>query len=115
MTEKNTAVELKPCRECGMPCHAEEYHPYAACLMFRGCWDSKTVRANLDAIRSNLVPKAARRVVTMEQVTRVFNQRGFYKESPDDTEKTLRPMKIINDLWIDLESLFAEPETEGQK
>ena len=35
------------CGECGMPCEPAEYHPYAACLMFKGCHNSATVRANL--------------------------------------------------------------------
>lgn len=35
------------CSECGMPCDPAEYHPYAACLMFKGCHNSATVRANL--------------------------------------------------------------------
>lgn len=40
----------KPCAECGMNVRLGEYHPYAACLMFKGCGDGETVRANLDAI-----------------------------------------------------------------
>ena len=40
----------KPCGECGMPVRLGEYHPFAACLMFKGCQSSSTVRANLDAI-----------------------------------------------------------------
>lgn len=28
------------CAECGMPCKADEYHPYAACLMFKQYHDS---------------------------------------------------------------------------
>lgn len=40
-------VELLPCGECGMPCRAGEYHPFAACLMFKACHNSETVRANL--------------------------------------------------------------------
>ena len=48
MTAKESkAVALEGCRECGMPCTPTEYHPYAACLMFRGCQNSATVRANL--------------------------------------------------------------------
>jgi hypothetical protein len=27
-----------------------EYHPYAACLMFKACGDGSVVRANLDAV-----------------------------------------------------------------
>jgi len=38
------------CMECGMPTEANEYHPYAACLMFKGCHDGAVVRANLDAV-----------------------------------------------------------------
>ena len=29
------------------------YHPYAACLMFRGCNDGDLVTANLDAVRAH--------------------------------------------------------------
>ena len=35
------------CTECGMACAVGEYHPYAACLMFKACHSSVTVRANL--------------------------------------------------------------------
>ena len=40
-------MDRSECRDCGMPCEPNEYHPYAACLMFRGCHNSATVRANL--------------------------------------------------------------------
>lgn len=40
-------VTMKPCGDCGMPCTPAEYHPYAACLMFKACHNSATVRANL--------------------------------------------------------------------
>ncbi|GKS92757.1 hypothetical protein [Acidovorax sp. SUPP2539] len=49
MTAETT---LAPCGECGMPCLPAEYHPYAACLMFKACHNSDTVRANLDAVRA---------------------------------------------------------------
>ena len=41
------------CIECGMMCEAVEYHPYAACLMFKQCLNSETVRANLQAVRDD--------------------------------------------------------------
>lgn len=41
---------VTPCMECSMPVAAKEYHPYAACLMFKGCGDAKTVRDNLDGV-----------------------------------------------------------------
>jgi hypothetical protein len=40
-------AEKMTCTQCGMPCEAGEYHPYAACLMFTACHDSEMVRANL--------------------------------------------------------------------
>lgn len=46
MSDDSRVVE-EACRECGMPCTPTEYHPYAACLMFRGCHNSKVVRENL--------------------------------------------------------------------
>lgn len=47
LTDGLTAAD--PCLECGMLVRGDDYHPYAACLMFRGCHDSETVQANLDA------------------------------------------------------------------
>ena len=41
------------CQDCGMPVGETEYHPYGACLMFRGCGDAIIVSANLDAVRAN--------------------------------------------------------------
>ncbi len=53
MTADTTqGASLAPCGDCGMPCTPREYHPYAACLMFKACHNSETVRANLDAVRA---------------------------------------------------------------
>lgn len=41
---------MDECKECGMPVEVGEYHPYAACLMFKACHDSATVQANLDSV-----------------------------------------------------------------
>lgn len=41
---------LPACTECGMVVTLGEYHPYAACLMYKGCKNEKTVRENLQAI-----------------------------------------------------------------
>jgi hypothetical protein len=39
------------CAECGMVLSSpNEYHPYAACLMYKGCKDENTVRLNLLAV-----------------------------------------------------------------
>ena len=48
-----TEVGWSVCAECGMGCNAGEYHPYAACLMFKQCRNSETVRANLAAVRAD--------------------------------------------------------------
>src|SRR3546814_6537942 len=48
------------CGDCGMPCASDEYHPYAACLMFKACHNTTIVRANLEAAL------ASRRVVVGE-------------------------------------------------
>lgn len=47
-SEKKVRCEL--CAECGMPVFSGEYHPYAACLMFRTCKDSEVVARNLEAV-----------------------------------------------------------------
>lgn len=42
---------LPACACCGMVLeHPEEYHPFAACLMYKQCKDESTVRANLFAV-----------------------------------------------------------------
>jgi hypothetical protein len=41
---------MRECKECGMLVEPGEYHPYAACLMFKACGDSSVVRANLVAV-----------------------------------------------------------------
>lgn len=50
MSEVRDLPTIAHCTECGMPCEAAEYHPYAACLMYMACHDSETVRANLPDI-----------------------------------------------------------------
>ncbi|WP_156962428.1 hypothetical protein [Salinisphaera hydrothermalis] len=41
------------CQECGMTLRKPgEYHPFAACLMFKACGDSDTVRASLSDVRA---------------------------------------------------------------
>jgi hypothetical protein len=41
------------CKECGMLVEPGEYHPYAACLMFKACGIGVVVRANLDAVQAH--------------------------------------------------------------
>ena len=50
--------DAMPCAECGMQVDAGEYHPYAACLMFRACASAQTVRTNLKAVldKSSAMP-----------------------------------------------------------
>ena len=41
------------CAECGMTVNKDKpYHPYAACLMFKGCANSEMVQSNLDSVLS---------------------------------------------------------------
>lgn len=47
LMKESEMAEKMTCTQCGMPCDAGEYHPYAACLMFTACHNSETVRANL--------------------------------------------------------------------
>jgi hypothetical protein len=44
------AMTIEPCGDCGMPCEPGEYHPFAACLMFKACHQSDVVRANLQFV-----------------------------------------------------------------
>ena len=39
------------CGHCGMDIDRDRtYHPYAACLMYKSCYDAPTVEANLAAV-----------------------------------------------------------------
>ena len=38
------------CHQCGMVCQPNEYHPYAACILYGAIHDGDAVRANLNAI-----------------------------------------------------------------
>lgn len=42
--------EFTTCQECGMACARGEFHPFGACLMFKGCHDGEMVRASLNAL-----------------------------------------------------------------
>lgn len=51
LLEASVALPELTCTECGMLCAVREFHPFAACLMFKACRDSDKVRANLAFIR----------------------------------------------------------------
>lgn len=56
------------CQECGMVCRTPtEYHPYAACLMFKACHDGDKVRANLEAVRAD-APEAGQGAAAVQAV-----------------------------------------------
>lgn len=62
------------CSECGMILHStDEYHPYAACLMFKQCQDSVIVRANLEAVK-----QAGYRAALPQPTTDVPTEPGAY-------------------------------------
>ena len=80
-------AELVTCGECGMPCTPNEYHPFAACLMFKACHDSRVVRANLESLAQQpqagewvLVPRepTPEMLDGMSQAT--FDTSGSHKE-----------------------------------
>lgn len=61
--------KLKPCGDCGMPVAAGEYHPFAACLMFKACGNSDTVRANLAAVRLDATAEFAKTMSELESAS----------------------------------------------
>lgn len=69
---------LAPCGECGMPCTRAEYHPYAACLMFKACQNSDTVRANMQAVRAQAAPQGPALVpLTDAKLVACIERAGF--------------------------------------
>lgn len=76
----NAGRELIACRECGMPVASGEYHPYAACLMFRGCLDSKVVRANLSSVaraQTSGVPEESALIEARKQLINTPELKNF--------------------------------------
>jgi hypothetical protein len=78
------------CQECGMVTKsAGEYHPYAACLLFRACGNGNEVRAHLAAVQAERA--------TAEQSAPVVATHGAFHTSVivklllDEAFHTLRP------------------------
>ena len=50
------------CTECGMITNTGEYHPYAACLLFKACGSGYEVRNQLQYIAEHAQAESARRI-----------------------------------------------------
>ena len=96
MTEAGWTV----CIECGMMCEAVEYHPYAACLMFKQCLNSETVRANLQAVRDDSYHQG--RVAGLREC-----KHGL------DIALDEGPLKAALYRWIDARAERLEREAQG--
>ena len=55
------------CHQCGMVCQPNEYHPYAACILYGAIHDGDAARANLNAIAQHARQEALREVVALHQ------------------------------------------------
>lgn len=89
MTAPDLIAELSPCGDCGMPCEQNEYHPYAACLMFKTCHNSDTVRGNLQDVQDYAVrthhaeiEAMARDAVPVSELAKLLP--GVYYMTPPD-------------------------------
>ncbi len=52
-------MQIHECTECGMTVNKSEYHPYAACLMFKSSKSSRTVRSSLRAVKKHAIKDEA--------------------------------------------------------
>jgi hypothetical protein len=62
---------MPECQECGMVVAAGEYHPYAACLMFKACHDGDKVRESLRAVLNDARRTAPDREAVIEECAKV--------------------------------------------
>lgn len=85
MPEKQKANTA--CVECGMPVMAADYHPYAACLMYKGCQDAYLVQQNIDAVRYDCMKIGQE----LEKHRTETEQVGWDKMHP---ETTVAPPKL---------------------
>ena len=56
----------KKCSGCEMMLDRNEYHPYAACLLFKQTKNSETVRENLIDVRNKGIEQAAALVALVD-------------------------------------------------
>lgn len=82
------AEGLTACAECGMSCESGEYHPYAVCLMFKGCHDSEKVRANLPAL-------ARQRSPILERAARLLGAEAMHYRNSDTMGGKLRYQQLL--------------------
>lgn len=76
-------VDGMRCAECGMPCLWGDYHPYAACLMFKQCHNSETVLANLKHVQNT-----ARQAILVEAVKEIRSRKAA-DDVADNLNETL--------------------------
>ena len=75
---------LGVCQECGMEVEKNEYHPYAACLLFKASHNSKVVNENLKAVRNHAIDYCAMVCDGADKNTH-----------PSDLADTIRGLKAI--------------------
>jgi hypothetical protein len=78
------------CQECGMPVANGEYHPYAACLMFKACGNSESVKANLEKQLRAKANKVDDLVMLVRQLANALRN-----TAPNNLENTL-PDKALD-------------------
>ncbi|MDQ0571524.1 hypothetical protein QFZ42_003358 [Variovorax paradoxus] len=96
------------CQECGMRCGPNEFHPFAACLMFKGCHDSDKVRANLAFLATHAGAAAE---PSDAQIMALWRECSI---PTDENDHTTGPLPFARAL-LALTSAPAEPEHQGQQ
>ena len=67
---------MDKCMECDMPlANAGTYHPYAACLMFKACHNSRTVSDNLESVMAYSVQYHGDSVTLRQQFAEAQSRR----------------------------------------
>jgi len=98
----------RPCAECGMSCSPNEYHPYAACLMFKACHNGDTVRANLPSLSQ---PQAASSTQAVEESARAWMAATAESLDVARRDDDLLTLARALTVWIDDARLAASSTT----
>ena len=101
----------EPCAECTMLCKPNEYHPFAACLMFKACHDANIVRANLAPIvleRMKIAALEARLAAAEGVVERMRASRNADPALPQLTKGWASPLDVSG--WADELSAILKGE-----
>lgn len=85
---------MTTCQDCGMVCEPTEFHPFAACLMFKACHNGGLVRDSLQFLAEEAVKQereACAKIV--EELLAALYESEVFQEEAAEYIRTAVPAK----------------------